>query len=330
MLEKEDIIHDKVKKSVQLEYKRRLNIILKSKLTGRNKIMAINTYAIPVIRYTAGIVDWTGEEIKQLDRKTRKLITIYRGLHPRADVDRLYLPRTIGGRELKAVEDTVREEQLALNEYAEKNAFLLDIVRDTAIIQETAETQKEYHQRREKERLQNYKNKPLHGHYIRACEEKIDKENTFLWLKKGDIKIETEGLITAAQDQSLPTNSLRSIYSNNQSPLCRLCKERPETVEHLISGCTTLAAKEYKERHDNVARNVHWHLCNKDGIGCEKNWWNHQPDGVLENEEVKILWDFNVYTDKKISARRADIVVIDKKKNGEDHRHLSASRPSDK
>ena len=31
-----------------------------------------------------------------IDRKTRKLFTIYRALHPKLDVDRLYIPRKEG------------------------------------------------------------------------------------------------------------------------------------------------------------------------------------------------------------------------------------------
>ena len=32
----------------------------------------------------------------------------------------------------------------------------------------------------------------------------------------------------------------------------------------------------------------------------------------MENEDYKLLYDFNIRTDKKISARRPDIVVVDK------------------
>ena len=34
---------------------------------------------------------------------------------------------------------------------------------------------------------------------------------------------------------------------------------------------------------------------------------------VLENKEVKLLYDFNIYTDKKITHRRPDIVIYNKK-----------------
>ena len=32
----------------------------------------------------------------------------------------------------------------------------------------------------------------------------------------------------------------------------------------------------------------------------------------MENEDYKLLYDFNIRTDKKISARRPDIVVVGK------------------
>ena len=40
-----------------------------------------------------------------MDRKKRKLLTIYRSLHPQADVGKLYVKRSQGGRGLISVED---------------------------------------------------------------------------------------------------------------------------------------------------------------------------------------------------------------------------------
>ena len=42
-----------------------------------------------------------------IDRKTRKLFTIYGALHPKSDVGRLYTPRKEGGRDLISIEDCV-------------------------------------------------------------------------------------------------------------------------------------------------------------------------------------------------------------------------------
>jgi hypothetical protein len=53
---------------------------------------------------------------------------------------------------------------------------------------------------------QNWKNKAMHGQYIRIIDRQlISEEDTFVWLRKGDQKAETESKIVAAQDQTLQT-----------------------------------------------------------------------------------------------------------------------------
>ena len=44
-----------------------------------------------------------------------------------------------------------------------------------------------------------------------------------------------------------------------------------------------------------------------------EKWYEHVPEGAVENEEVKVLWDINVQCDNVIEARRPDIILIDKK-----------------
>ena len=88
----EDVKHRQVKKQTSAEYTNRVRKVLKSKLNGGNTIQAINNWAVPVIRYTAGIVVWTIAELEDLDRKTRKFMIAHRTLHPQSDIDRLYLP----------------------------------------------------------------------------------------------------------------------------------------------------------------------------------------------------------------------------------------------
>ena len=46
-------------------------------------------------------------------------------------------------------------------------------------------------------------------------------------------------------------------------PLCRMCGEKGESVGHLVSKCSKLTQKEYKRRHNNVARYINWELCGK-------------------------------------------------------------------
>ena len=67
------------------EYSRGLRTILKPELNARNKITAIGTLTVPVLRYSFGIINWRIEEIKKIDRKTRTMLTMCKMHHPKAD-----------------------------------------------------------------------------------------------------------------------------------------------------------------------------------------------------------------------------------------------------
>ena len=101
ILECNEVLYAEMKIRLQNEYYRRLKRILKSKLTGKNVIMAVNTWAVSVLRYGVGVINWTKAELESIDRKALKQMTIYRMLHPRADVQRLYLPRGQGAMDLR-------------------------------------------------------------------------------------------------------------------------------------------------------------------------------------------------------------------------------------
>ena len=82
---------------------RRLRLVLGTELSAKNKIQAIGSLAVPVLKYSFGI-NWHQEELQKLDRKTRKLLTIHGQHHPKAVVDRLYVPRKQGERGLLQLE----------------------------------------------------------------------------------------------------------------------------------------------------------------------------------------------------------------------------------
>ena len=88
------------------EYIRRLRKVLKSKLNGLNLVHGVNALAVSLLRYSAAFVSWRKSELEAIDRKTRKLFPIYGALHPKSDVDRLYIPRK-GGRGLISSKDCV-------------------------------------------------------------------------------------------------------------------------------------------------------------------------------------------------------------------------------
>ena len=73
------------------------------------------------MRYLGPFFKWTREELKQMDQRTRKLMTIHWVLRPRDDVDILYVSRKEGGRGLTSIEDNVDASIQCLKVYIEKH-----------------------------------------------------------------------------------------------------------------------------------------------------------------------------------------------------------------
>ena len=96
--ESNGIQHSTMKENIRKECIRRVRSIMKTELNSKNRITAINALAIPVVTYSFNVVNWNLQELKKLDTKIRKQLTCNRMHHPKSDVDRLYIPRSKGGR----------------------------------------------------------------------------------------------------------------------------------------------------------------------------------------------------------------------------------------
>ena len=55
----------------------------------------------------------------------------------------------------------------------------------------------------------------------------------------------------------------------------------------------------------------------------------HNPESILENETYKLLKDFEIQTDHLISARRTDLIKINKKKRERTSRIVDFAVPTD-
>ena len=108
------------KKKIKKEYFRRIRNLLKKKLCGRNLIKGISTRTVLLVRYSGPFLKWTREGLKQLDQRTRKLMAMHKALHPRDDIDRLYVSRKEGRRGLASIEDRVDASIQWLEDYIQK------------------------------------------------------------------------------------------------------------------------------------------------------------------------------------------------------------------
>ena len=346
--EGDGIQHTAMKEKIRKEYYRRVRMVLKSELNAANRFEAINTLAIPVVTYSFNIINWKLSDIRRLDTKTRKMLTMEKMHHPKADVDRLYLPRAEGGRGLVQLELTYKTTTIGLDTYLTSTEDpLLQLVKHHEGRKKLYSTKKEAakfkqelnipetpareneattkYARRVKQKAKHqgqlqlrktWEEKPMHGKYPKRTKEAdVDQEKTNKWLKTNGLKAETEGLIIAAQDQSLATRSYHHrIIKDGTDPHCRICGRYEETIDHIISGCPELAKTEYIQRHDKAAAYLHWKICREYKIKTADKWYEHQPNTVTENDEITILWDMPIQTDRKITANRPDIIIKHKTK----------------
>ena len=154
-------------------------------------------------------------------------MTMHKALHPRDNIDRLYVPRKDGGRGLASIEDSVDSSIQRLEDYIEKHERGLI----TAIRNNTDNTIDD----RMTTRKQKWEKKQLYGRFKRLINN-ISHQKTWTWLSKGNLKRETESLLIAAQDNAIRTNNIKArIDKTQQSSKYRLCGDRDETINHIVS-----------------------------------------------------------------------------------------------
>ena len=109
----------------------------------------------------------------------------------------------------------------------------------------------------------------------------MSHEKTWTWLRKGNLKRETESLLIAILNNAISTHYIKArIDKTQQNSKCRLCGDRDETINHIISECSKLAPT----RHDWVGKVIHWEMYKKFKFDHTNKWYMHNPASVLEND----------------------------------------------
>ena len=329
------------KQRVIKEYLKSVRKIWNSELYSRNKVVAHNIFAIPVLSPTFGILDWTKQELENLDIKTRKILTASGSFHINSDIDRLYCHRKNGGIGLNSIADTFISRIVSLSLHLKNprynNRFLSHVLKhETERLIRVAENlmnnfsvefQEDVREGENSTKLVNmaikrkikenhlheWICKNQHGPLQRSRKNvpNIDQNSTEIWLKKAPLSSHIEGYIFAIQEEEINTNLLAAKRDgeSNRNANCRLCKKEKESIQHLIASCPKLSTSMYLPlRHDKVAQVIYDTI-----IDCK-----NQKKGIVEiyNEGNKeIWWDKKITTIPPLKHNKPDILYWNKHDN---------------
>ena len=323
------------KERVTSEYFKRIRKIWNSELYANNKTTAQNIFANPVLTPTFGILDWTKEELRAIDIKTRKLLSLSGSFHVNSDTDRLYSNHQVGGRGLNSIEDIYITRILAfakhLKEIAGSNPYLRkvcehekdslfrverELTRSLELTTKEDDTPKTISVRT-KQRLkdlheEHWLQKKQHG-YLFSKRKDVPDVNTGLtnaWHKNSNFSSHVHGFLCAIQEEEIETRHLRykrAEEKNRTDPKCRLCHTTDETIHHIVACCPMLSASMYLPlRHDQVAKDVYRKLVNDNDDA------KVPIRDVYSTDEQTIWWDQRVKTPCTLKHNKPDILLWNK------------------
>uniref|UniRef100_H3A107 Reverse transcriptase domain-containing protein n=1 Tax=Latimeria chalumnae TaxID=7897 RepID=H3A107_LATCH len=242
----------------------------------------------------------------------------------KADTDQLYLPRQEGGRGFIQLETAYKTSVMGMDTYlqyigdrylhlvleheARKAKYsIIKMARELRVETRLEEKSPDDRPAVEKAKITKHAMRQLLRNANCAY---IDLTASFQWLQGSGLKGETESFIMSAQNQALSTR----YYHTHILKECKMCHHHGKHLDHILTACPVLVPNEYLNHHNRAASYIHWHVSKNFKMEVTDKWYQHQPQPVTENQEVTILWDMHVHTDRLLSANNPDIIVKDKKK----------------
>nr|XP_027195135.1 uncharacterized protein LOC113789754 [Dermatophagoides pteronyssinus] len=294
----------------------KVDALCKTKLNGKNLMMAINQYAISTMNYYIGLIDFKPNELKSMDDDIRRILKKYNIIRHSANNERLYMDRKELGRGLQKIEE--RAEAILFNFHSsleQNNKAIIDneIAKGTSLgtiktfitnkyqIPDSTLNAMTIKEKQKADKLEKIREKRLHGKLFNHGEQPVNIEQSSLWLKKSNISPQEEGLLCKVQDRNLFFETRK----------CKHCSLTNVGVDHLATCCGRLLNSEYKYRHNDVVRSLHLMFCQRYGIERNKRLKNYRVENVIQNNRVKIKSDVPIITDTRIDNNKPDLLVHD-------------------
>jgi len=159
--------------------------------------------------------------------------------------------------------------------------------------------------------------KALHDrHPYDLSQQYVDLEASNKWLTNANLFAETEGFLTAIQDQVILKRNYKKyiLKQPDADEVCRRCGKESETIQHITAACEQIAPTDYVKRRDGLAKVIHQKLAEAAELIDDKSpYYKYTPANVLENENFKLYWNRGILTDKTIPFNQPDITFMNKK-----------------
>jgi len=294
------------------------------------------------------VCEFNKKELDDLDKLVKKELRD-KGMHGKqASDERLYLRIEDGGRGLKSIKDVYEETKVRVACYMAyqdspwiKSAWQAEVSKEgKSMKREVDDIMRNYcgniefniggvyedanpiegtwknvwhkikgymRAKRRERRKETYLEKKMQSEIYKQLD-----EESFQWMKC-NIDPRKVSSIVNMQEQMVETRAWkRNRGISVESDKCRLCGQRVEGVMHLVSGCRCLAAREYLMRHNNVLKVLMTAWCKEHDLMAEDQPWykvKWDQGAVMENEKVKMAWDFEYHMRKETTARRPDVTI---------------------
>ena len=162
---------------------------------------------------------------------------MHEALHLRDEINRLYVSRKEGGRIISSIENCIDVSIQGLENYIKKSNERLITAAHNGISNIRPD------RKMTKTRKQKWEEKHIYGYFKRPTG-KITQEKTWTILWK--VKIQEWNWIfsNSSTNNVIKTNYIKIKTDNaQQNNKCRLCGEKVEMVNRILSGCSKIAQK---------------------------------------------------------------------------------------
>jgi hypothetical protein len=314
-----NMIKPENKRLLEDRIKDRTTKLCQTKLNAVNLFRGINEYALSTVNYYIGLLPYEPKELEEIDKDVRRILAAFKVTRQAANMDRLYLKRDRLGRGLACQEEKSEVMLLKLHEFLSKNPETTSLVEQErregthlGLIREYLKVKymlnddeinaKEIQDKQEQKRLGKIKAKRMHGLLFADEDNVFDRKSSSLWLTKGNISSQQEGMYCKLQD--------RNLYFGGETR-CPHCKQGPKSVEHLATHCGRMLNFDYKKRHDEVVRCLHFQYAKMYGLNKNKKLKNYKVQNVISNERVKIKSDVPILTELRVDHNKPDLMIHD-------------------